>query len=602
MKRLAPLAVTWLPAAVVAALSLRFCTDVPYADVWDWLDRHYPLTSHAGVLTRYWWPFNDSRVLVPLLLDRMLVGPTHMDMAIRAVLKLPVALGTALLLLRLVRRTFPGPRRAGVEVAMVAAAFPLASWPMWVDPRLFAGHASVLLVVAAVSSATGVASSRAFWTAVALGCTASLTYIHGSLVWPALFAGLWLAGQGTRAAWPVAVALAALLEITRAVDASRLGAGVTTVTLPVASWLDMARAAFGILGAPVAYGRTDVATAWAVAAGVTGLAVALAMGATALRERDLGRRALPWMMLIAWALTNVAAMALGRARFGMGVVFTERYVPVTALFWAALVAVVSLRARRSDASPGRRVRSAALAASGVALALSWTIASWDAVAGTRLTGLPAQLSVGRECLSTWPDVDDECLRLLFPDAGRARAILTHLAPMDPSFLRPSGRTPIPVRVRRVAPPLAWSKAHVESGVPGGTLVDALDVAGWAVGPVVHQHPPSALSWRIVVPDVPRPTLDTGVRVNTPPWPQRGLSDGVLFEVRVEEGSGSAAAWRRVVPPAEGGEGFAPVSVDLSRWRGRTVRLSLVTLAGDSPQATNAFDWAVWLYPALGAGL
>jgi hypothetical protein len=227
VKRAARLLVVWSPAIVVALLSWRFYVDVPYADVWDWLDRHYPLTGEDGALTRYWWPFNDSRVFLALVIDRAFVGPTHMNMAVRAALKIPVAFMTALLLIRMARRTSASPPGVALEFALVAAAWPLASWPMWIDPRLFSAHLSILLVVAAVSSASGAVSGRAFWTSIAWGVAASLTYIHGSLAWPALLAGLWLAGQGTRRTWAAAIALVAGLELWHVIDVLRLGPGLS---------------------------------------------------------------------------------------------------------------------------------------------------------------------------------------------------------------------------------------------------------------------------------------------------------------------------------------------------------------------------------------
>jgi hypothetical protein len=471
---------------------------------------------------------------------------------------------------------------------------------MWIDPRLFSGHASVLLVTVAISSASATASPRAFWTALAWGVAASLTYIHGSLVWPALFVGLWVTGHRGRVAWPVALAVTLALEVTRTLDVWRLTPAGPAAPLPAAGFADMVYVALGVLGAPVAYGRTDVTAIWAVVAGAVGTAVVMAACLRAAREPEYRRRALPWLMLAAWALTNVAAMALGRARLGIGVVFTERYVPVTAMFWGALVALVALSGRGADAGRGA-LRRVLLVGSGVALALAWGAASWDAIAGTRLTALASRLGVGRACLAAWPDVDDECLTLLFPDASRARTILAHVASRDPSFARPGGRRPMTTHLRRVPPSLAWSKVHVESALPGGTLIDAQDVDGEAWGPLVLQHPPSSLFWDLHVPDAPQAWLETGVRVNSPPWPERGRGDGVLFEVRVEA-SGTATPWRRVVPPAADGTGFTPVKVDLAPWRGRAVRVWLVTAAGDSPGATNAFDWAVWLYPSLGPSL
>jgi hypothetical protein len=598
VKQAARVVVPWIPAVLTAALAIRFYVDVPFADIWDWLDRHYPLAGEAGALTRYWWPFNDSRVFLALVIDRVLVGPTHMNMAVRAALKIPVAFMTALLLIRMARRTSASPPGVAVEFALVAAAWPLASWPMWIDPRLFSAHLSILLVVAAVSSATRAVSGRAFWTAIAWGVAASLTYIHGSLAWPALLAGLWLAGQGTRRAWPAAIALVLALELWHVIDVLRLGAGLSAAPGAVVSPVEMARAGLGVLGAPLAYGRSGLRTSWAVVVGAVGLATMFGVGLATWRDPVRRRRALPWLMIAAWAITNVAAMAAGRTKFGAGVVFTDRYVPLTAMFWGALVGLGSVWLARPFHGWRARVTRPAGFAAGLVLALAWGLASWDAIAGPRLTALAARLSVGRTCLAAWPDVDDECLELLYPNARRARAILTHVAPRNPSFLRPEASTPMPVHLRRVAPALAWPAVRIVSPVAGDTFVDVLAVGGEAWGPVIFQHPPSVLTWSMTVPDAGEVRIETGARVNTPAWPDASRSDGVLFEVRVLADGTSTSLWRRAVAPAVAHERFVPISLDLSPWRGRVVELSMVTSAGDSPSATPAHDWAVWLYPEL----
>jgi hypothetical protein len=107
-----------------------------------------------------------------------------------------------------------------------------------------------------------------------------------------------------------------------------------------------------------------------------------------------------------------------------------------------------------------------------------------------------------------------------------------------------------------------------------------------------------LGWSLSVPDAEDVRLETGARVNTPAWPDASRSDGVLFEVRVLADGTSTSLWRGVLAPAQTHERFMPVSLDLSPWRGRDVELSMMTAAGDSPSATTAHDWAVWLYPEL----
>ena len=66
-----------------------------------------------------------------------------------------------------------------------------------------------------------------------------------------------------------------------------------------------------------------------------------------------------------------------------------------------------------------------------------------------------------------------------------------------------------------------------------------------------------------------------------------LSKGVGFSVEV---NGEVQLTRSLQP----GGGWVPVSVDLARWRGQPVLLTLVTDA----EGGFEFDWAVWAEPKL----
>jgi hypothetical protein len=65
------------------------------------------------------------------------------------------------------------------------------------------------------------------------------------------------------------------------------------------------------------------------------------------------------------------------------------------------------------------------------------------------------------------------------------------------------------------------------------------------------------------------------------------SAGVTFEVEV---NGAPLFHRALLP----GDGWNPVEIDLSRWRGKPVLLTLISQA----EGDNAYDWAVWAEPEL----
>jgi hypothetical protein len=104
---------------------------------------------------------------------------------------------------------------------------------------------------------------------------------------------------------------------------------------------------------------------------------------------------------------------------------------------------------------------------------------------------------------------------------------------------------------------------------------------------LHEHPPNQ----------GRTLVDYCLRLPAEPLALRasvGVRDGskstgVAFEVEV---NGRRLFRREALP----GRPWQPVELDLSRWAGRDVVLTLVT---DS-MGSFAFDWAVWAEPRLEA--
>jgi hypothetical protein len=130
----------------------------------------------------------------------------------------------------------------------------------------------------------------------------------------------------------------------------------------------------------------------------------------------------------------------------------------------------------------------------------------------------------------------------------------------------------------------WRAAHGELSVPGSTFgsgeIRSASSGGVMKSPAVFAHPPggrTTLSWLLRLP------ANEGLRLG---W-SAGLADGsasddgVDFVVRINgvsywQGSRSMLGW-------------LPGSLELSRWRGQTVLLELITDA----RASFGFDWAYW---------
>lgn len=121
----------------------------------------------------------------------------------------------------------------------------------------------------------------------------------------------------------------------------------------------------------------------------------------------------------------------------------------------------------------------------------------------------------------------------------------------------------------------------------GYFVGGVTTASCAAQPrrVLALHPPpsgrSLADYLLQLPNTPARFISAiGVRDGS-------KSEGVGFEVEVN----GAAVFSKSLKP---GTGWVPVEVDLARWRGQPVLLTLVT---DAEGGFN-FDWAVWAEPSL----
>lgn len=424
-----------LPCLVVLLLVAIYAVDVPYWDTWDWLARHYPEQGEAGawaMLQRYWAPFNDHRVFVPLLLDRALLSLSSIDILPRIYVKLPLSAAALLVTLHLVRRTVTGRNRAIAGVMVAALAFPLTYWPMWIDPRQFSIHIVVLAVVSAVAIATSRYSAGVRIIGAGALCTvASLSYAPGMFAWPFVGALLWR-GSLARGRAALAVTWLALALVTVAPFVLDLQAGghrADAVSPGVVSALDGAAAVAGL----------PVAPALAVAGylptrliGAIGLLALVALAVASLRgtreQRDL---AAPWLAIGAWAATYALAVGWTRAGEGLGALHDPRFAYLAMQLWIALVGLVAI------VRPPVRWWSSTVPVMLVLLICLYGVASLRPfLAPGGIGRLSRQLTEGRACLLRYATADDRCLALLHPSAAHVRALAARLDAQEAAFLGP----------------------------------------------------------------------------------------------------------------------------------------------------------------------
>lgn len=436
-----------VPPLVIALLVFGLGVDVPYWDTWDWLDRHYPADPGAPpMMGRYWAPFNGHRVFLPLLLDRALLELSGIDIWPRICTKLLLSLAALMTLLGMVRSTLARVP-TWLAAALSALAFPLAYWPMWMDPRQFSLHLVVWCMVAALRVAD---SARPVWARLVLSgllcLAASVSYGPGLLTWPFVALVLW-----TRDQRPPALALAAwtsgagALLVMHVHDAS-LEAVATTAAPALDAWL---YGAFVVAGLPVTLPIPLAPNLPALLMGGAGLVLLAACATrTWLSKPDEKRRAMPWVALGAWAAAYAVTVGAARGGLALGALRDPRFAYLAAQLW---IAILVLLTQVGDSS-GRGSSRSRLPVATVAIAIVLSGIAMGSVrpfvARRGIAGLSRQLATGRDCLLRYRSADDACLALLHPSADQVRAIAARLDARGAAFLRTQGERDYPENQRR----------------------------------------------------------------------------------------------------------------------------------------------------------
>lgn len=465
-----------VPPAFITLLVAIFAVDVPYWDTWDWLDRHYGSddTGPAALVRRYWPLFNDHRVFIPLLVDRMLFAVSSIDILPRIYAKLPLSMGTLLLTLALARRTAPRAPRVLLTAALAALAFPLTYWPMWMDPRQFSLHIVALAIMGALYAASGPWSERRRVVTCGVLCTiASLSYAPGVLTWPFVGTVLWWRAVGRRRVaitWSIAaliVVLPHVLELRGRTHASDAAAPDVLAALDAATV---------VAGLPVAPALRELAYAPTRAMGLAGIVALVVLGFVVLRQDpDLRARALPWLALGGWSVTYALVAGWTRGGLPIGALHDPRFAYLAVQLWVALVglAAVVLSDRRRFAS-GERRSHRMLRVAVVVIAVGYAVASLRPFLSPGGIGrLSTTLATGRACLLHYATAEAACLELLYPSAARIRDLAVRLDARGAAFLRegPAERESSQREQREAVGQDDWAEQQHPAGTSGRGLVE-----------------------------------------------------------------------------------------------------------------------------------
>ncbi len=437
-----------VPAAIVALLVVLYAVDVPYWDTWDWLDRIHPDPSiaqgPAGAygLGRYWPLFNGHRVFIPLLVDEALFSLSSIHVLPRVYLKLPLSLATLWLLLGLLRRSSMRPAGGPhilTALAVACLAFPLAYWPMWMDPRQFSMHVVVLAFVGSVAVATSSwrAGARVATTA-ALCLAASLSYGPGVFTWPFVFALLVLhTPRPPTAALAMWAGAACIVVGLHGMELRAAGPYQATAPAGIAA---VVHATAAVAGLPVTPATAELAYTPTRVMGAAGLALFVVL-AVSCRRADERRRALPWIAIGAWAVAYVLGVGLARGGLALSSIHEPRFAYGSALLWIAIAALLHISiAGRDHSAPVTRRRGVLVTAAACVVGAGLVSASaWPFLAPGGIAALHTQLATGRRCLAAYRTAPDTCLELLYPTADGLRVLVSRLERKRAAFLPESGR-------------------------------------------------------------------------------------------------------------------------------------------------------------------
>lgn len=430
-----------LPAAATAAVILRYGLNFPYADEWELVP--YLVAMQDGTLTLHQLQaqHNEHRMLVPRLVMLALASVTGWDIRAELWTSFLLALGTVLVLLRMLRpplRTLAPWVRVLVTLLVSASVFSLAQKGNWLwgwQVQWYLALFGIVLAIHALSRALESTGPAASWTWLGTGVAAALAAQYS------LASGVLL--------WPLGAALIALHP-----RAGRWGplagwllAGAVATAVYFHDWHPVA--APGVPGPLAVLGRFDLLVRFVLVSigGLPGgpelqktvvgglLVLLMAAGTLILLTSAWHRRAewLPWVALAGFVGVSGFATAMGRLPsveadgsvvYIVGNGAASRYITISLLFTVGVIGVwtVLLSHRRHRAVPARSIPARAVGALAVAFAVAMVPANLSMLTGIRRHH--EMTRSGQACLMALETSSDECLARFMnfaPDLVRRRA-------------------------------------------------------------------------------------------------------------------------------------------------------------------------------------
>jgi hypothetical protein len=410
------------PLCALAFFLSLYGVDVPFWDEWDTLylfDNYY-----QGKLSfqDLWRQHNEHRIFFPKLLFLLLGIPSSFNVVWEMWGSALLALGSYLLLLRIVLQArFPEREyaaRAGLCVGLAWLLFSLAQY----ENFFWGFQIQWLLTNFAVISGYFFASrerldSPTLCATALCGALALLSSAGGFAYWIVLSGFLLLTRSLPRdrrlwtfAGWTMFAALLLLAYFHGFIRTKSMPSLLDALQAPG----PRLRYALAYLASPLLWGKTPP---WApTALGLLGVAAfAGASAASWRRDAPGASRARRFFLLLGcYAAVSALLTGIGRSGFGEAQAMSSRYTSTSLLFWTALLFFLVENGRGRTASP-RRAALSALAAAGLVFCVSLRgVAALPPIAGHA-----NQLSQARALLLSQPEmVPKKTLETLFPDSER----------------------------------------------------------------------------------------------------------------------------------------------------------------------------------------
>jgi hypothetical protein len=405
--------------------------DVPNADEWGIIPVIAKLHNGQINLADFWASNNGHRIVIMRVLEIVLIELTHWNRQIMMTVNLVIAIGSMLLLLACVRRTFISTRAMLLLLVPLSLLFfslgQFEDWMLVYTNNFFTTIFAVALCMWALTR--GSPSRRGMAIAICGALIATLSAFPGLAVWVVFLPVLWMVGYrkpGYYIAW---VGTALLITGAYLIHLPKI-----TAPSPIAP-PDVLRYILVYLGAPMSHldlGRAQFAGAVSIAIMVVNLVIYW------LLQRDL-RPIAVWLGLAAFAFACASMAAIGRgAVLGVAQAVQSRYQAFSSLWWIALLIMGSYtmrlllrHMRRRDDGRSRSISWGIAGAHAVAL-----IIACIALAQTNRAGFQdgriflTTPRANQNCVLNYDVAMDACLRSYIPFALGEKSVRIYATDLE----------------------------------------------------------------------------------------------------------------------------------------------------------------------------